>query len=143
MGRGFGPNAYRRMILVDSSVWIDFFNGVDKPHVEKLYQLLGKEIIGTGDLIVVEVLQGFQQDSHFDAAKEVLEKLPYFSLCDRILAFATANNYRVLRRRGVTVRKTIDVVIGTFCIEYNIRLLHNDKDFIPMETILRLQGVKY
>src|SRR5690554_5046072 len=112
MGRGFGSNAYRQMILVDSSVWIDFFNGIDKPHVEKLYQLLGKEIIPTGDLIVVEVLQGFQQDSHFDAGKEVLEKLTYFSLCNRILALAAANNYRVLRKRGIILRKTIDVVIG-------------------------------
>ena len=131
------------MILVDSSVWIDFFNGIDKPHVEKLYQLLGKEIIATGDLIVVEVLQGFQQDSHFDAGKEVLEKLTYFSLCNRILALAAANNYRVLRKKGIILRKTIDVVIGTFCIENNIRLLHNDKDFIPMETILKLQSVQY
>src|SRR5680860_198690 len=116
------------MILVDSSVWIDFFNGVDKPHVEKLYHLLGKEVIATGDLIVVEVLQGFLNNSHFDTAKEVLEGLAYFSLCNRTLAVTTANNYRVLRKKGITVRKTIDMVIGTFCIENNLRLLHNDKD---------------
>lgn len=78
MGRGFARNEARSMILVDSSVWIDFFNGVDKPHVEKLYQLLGKEIIVTGDLIVVEVLQGFNLDIHFDLAKEVLERLTFF-----------------------------------------------------------------
>lgn len=131
------------MIMVDSSVWIDFFNGVDKPHVEKLYQLLGKEIIATGDLIVVEVLQGFNVDSHFNLAKEVLERLTYFSLCDSTLAIAAANNYRILRKRGVTVRKTIDVVIGTFCIEKQIALLHHDKDFVPMENILHLQSVKY
>lgn len=107
------------MIMVDSSVWIDFFNGVNKPHVEKLYQLLGKEIIVTGDLIVVEVLQGFNVDSHFNLAKEVLERLTYFSLCDKSLALAAANNYRILRKHGITVRKTIDVVIGTFCIEPN------------------------
>src|SRR5690606_28591755 len=100
--------------------------GVDKPHVEKLYQLLGKEIIATGDLIVVEVLQGFQKDSHFDTAKDVLEGLTYFSLCNRILALATANNYRVLRKKVITVKKTIDMVIRTFRIENNIRLLHND-----------------
>jgi len=131
------------MIMVDSSVWIDFFNGVDKPHVEKLYQLLGKEIIVTGDLIVVEVLQGFNVDSHFNLAKEVLERLTYFSLCDKSLALTAANNYRILRKHGITVRKTIDVVIGTFCIENQIALLHHDKDFVPMENLLKLESVKY
>ena len=131
------------MIMVDSSVWIDFFNGVDKPHVEKLYQLLGKEIIVTGDLIVVEVLQGFNVDSHFNLAKEVLERLTYFSLCDKSLALTAANNYRILRKHGITVRKTIDVVIGTFCIENQIELLHHDKDFVPMENLLKLESVKY
>lgn len=131
------------MIMVDSSVWIDFFNGVDKPHVEKLYQLLGKEIIVTGDLIVVEVLQGFNVDSHFNLGKEVLERLTYFSLCDKSLALTAANNYRILRKHGITVRKTIDVVIGTFCIENQIALLHHDKDFVPMENLLKLESVKY
>lgn len=131
------------MILVDSSVWIDFFNGVDKPHVEKLYQLLGKEIIVTGDLIVVEVLQGFNLESHFNLAKEVLDRLTYFSLCDKSLAVAAAHNYRILRKHGITVRKTIDVVIGTFCIQNQIPLLHHDKDFVPMESMLKLKSVKY
>ena len=131
------------MIMVDSTVWIDFFNGVNKPHVEKLYQLLGKEIIVTGDLIVVEVLQGFNVDSHFNLAKEVLERLTYFSLCDKSLALAAANNYRILRKHGITVRKTIDVVIGTFCIENQIALLHHNKDFVPMENLLKLESVKY
>ncbi|WP_373520429.1 PIN domain nuclease [Aquiflexum sp.] len=131
------------MILADSSVWIDFFNGMDKPHVEKLYELLGKEIIATGDLIVVEVLQGFQSDSHFETAKEVFERLAYFSLCNKNLAVATANNYRILRKEGITIRKTIDMVIGTFCIENDITLLHHDKDFIPMEEILNLKVIKY
>ena len=110
------------MILVDSSVWIDFFNGLDKPHVEKLYELLGKETIATGDLIVVEVLQGFNSDSHFKIAKELFERLAFFSLCNKSLAIAAANNYRILRKKGITIRKTIDMVIGTFCIENNITL---------------------
>lgn len=131
------------MILTDSSVWIDFFNGKDRPYVEKLYELLGKEIIATGDLIVVEVLQGFQSDSHFETAKEIFERLPYFSLCNKSLAVATANNYRILRKEGITIRKTIDMVIGTFCIENDITLLHHDKDFIPMEEILNLKVIKY
>ena len=131
------------MILADSSVWIDFFNGMDKPHVDKLYELLGKEIIATGDLIVVEVLQGFQSDSQFETAKQVFERLAYFSLCNKSLAVATANNYRILRKEGITIRKTIDMVIGTFCIENNITLLHHDKDFFPMEEILNLKVIKY
>lgn len=131
------------MILVDSSVWIDFFNGLDKPHVEKLYQLLGNEVIVTGDLIVVEVLQGFLNDSHFQTGKTVLEGLPFFNLCDKNLAFSTANNYRVLRKKGITVRKTIDMVIGTFCIENDISLLHQDRDFQPMEEYLNLNVIKY
>jgi predicted nucleic acid-binding protein len=131
------------MILVDSSVWIDFFNGLDKPHVEKLYELLGKETIATGDLIVVEVLQGFQSDSHFETAKVVFERLAYFSLCNKSLAIATANNYRILRKEGITIRKTIDMVIGTFCIENDFTLLHHDKDFNPMVEILNLKVIKY
>lgn len=143
MGRGSARDEVRSMILVHSSVWIDFFNGMDKPHVEKLYQLLGKQIIVTGDLIVVEVLQGFSLDLHFNLAKEVLDRLTYVSLCDKSLAISAAHNYRILRKRGITVRKTIDVVIGTFCIQNQITLLHHDKDFVPMENILMLKSVKY
>lgn len=131
------------MILVDSSVWIDFFNGVESPPVEKLYQLLGNEIIATGDLIAVEVLQGFQNETHFQKAKQVLEDIPFFSLCNKELAIIAAENYRTLRKQGVTVRKTIDVIIGTFCIENNISLLHHDRDFYPLEKYLDLEVVKY
>ena len=91
----------------------------------------------------MEVLQGFNVDSHFNLAKEVLERLTYFSLCDKSLALAAANNYRILRKHGITVRKTIDVVIGTFCIENQIALLHHNKDFVPMENLLKLESVKY
>lgn len=131
------------MILVDSSVWIDFFNGVDSPPADKLYQLLGTEVIVTGDLIVVEVLQGFQNDTHFHKAKQVLQELPFFNLSNRELSITAAENYRTLRKRGLTIRKTIDMVIGTFCIENDITLLHKDKDFIPLETYLGLKGMPY
>lgn len=131
------------MILVDSSVWIDFFNGEDRPHVEKLYQLLGKEIIVTGDLIAVEVLQGFQNEIHFQKAKHVLEEIPFFSLCNKELSIVAAENYRTLRKQGVTIRKTIDIIIGTFCIENNHKLLHYDRDFNPMEIFLGLQVIKH
>lgn len=127
------------MILVDSSVWIDFFNGKEEKHVEKLYALLGNEVIVTGDLIVVEVLQGFKIDSQFLQAKEALETLPYFNLCNKEIALQSAENYRVLRKKGVTIRKTVDMILATFCINNNFKLLHADKDFIPMEKFLGLQ----
>jgi predicted nucleic acid-binding protein len=129
------------MILVDSSVWIDFFNGKEKEHVIKLYELLGSEVIVTGDLILVEVLQGFKIDSQFQQAKEALETLPYFSICNKETALKSAENYRVLRGKGITIRKTIDMIIGTFCIHNNIKLLHNDKDFLPLEKFLGLQVI--
>lgn len=129
------------MILVDSSVWIDFFNGNGAAHVDRLYELLGRDVIVTGDLILVEVLQGFKSDSDLQKAKEALESLPYFSLCNKEIAFRSAENYRWLRKKGVTVRKTIDVIIATFCIENNIGLLHADKDFQVMEKYLGLRSV--
>ncbi len=129
------------MILVDSSVWIDFFNGKDSPQVEKLYQLLGNEIIATGDLIAVEVLQGFQKETHFQKAKEVLKEIPFYSLCNPELSINAAENYRTLRKQGVTIRKTIDIIIGTFCIENDHQLLHQDRDFTPMEKWLGLRVV--
>jgi predicted nucleic acid-binding protein len=131
------------MILVDSSVWIDFFNGVDRPHVEKLYQLLGNEIIATGDLIAVEILQGFQNETHFQKAKLILEEIPFYTLCNKELSIIAAENYRTLRKQGVTVRKTIDIIIGTFCIENSISLLHHDRDFNPLEKYLGLQVIRW
>jgi predicted nucleic acid-binding protein len=112
---------------------------VDSPTAEKLDQLLGYEMIVTGDLIIVEVLQGFQLDDHFHQARKVLEELPFFNLCTKDLAMIAAENYRALRKKGITVRKTIDVIIGTFCIENRIHLLHHDRDFNPMEAYLGLQ----
>jgi|TARA_R110002050_G_scaffold243528_2_gene380064 hypothetical protein len=130
------------MILVDSSFWIDFFNGVDSPPAEKPDQLLGHEMIVTGDLIVMEVLlQGFQSDGHFHQARRVLEELPFFNLFNKELSLRAAENYRSLRKKGVTVRKTIDVIIGTFCIENRIHLLHNDRDFNSLGAYLGLQVI--
>jgi len=130
------------MILVDSSVWIDFFNGVDKPHVDKLYQLLGNENIATGDLIAVEVLQGIKSETDFQKVKQVMYEIPFFSLCNKELFIIAAENYRVLRRQGITVRKTIDIIIATFCIENNYKLLHHDRDFESCGEFLGLQVVK-
>jgi len=130
------------MILVDSFVWIDFFNGADRPHVKKLYQLLGNKIIATGDLIAVEVLQGIKSEADFQKVKQVMYEIPFFSLCNKALSIIAAENYRVLKRQGITVRKTKDIIIATFCIENNHKLLHNDRDFDPYKAIMGLQVVE-
>lgn len=130
------------MILVDSSVWIDFFNGRESPEVSLLYNTFGKQIIVTEDLILVEVLQGFNKESDFKIAKEVLESLPFFNLSNKDLAVKAAINYRILRKNGITIRKTIDMAIATFCIEQKIQLLHNDQNFDSLAFHLNLQIFK-
>ncbi len=129
------------MIFVDSSVLIDYFNGTENWQVEKLDELLGKEIVVIGDYILVEVLQGFKKDKEFETAQSVLNYFPCFNMLGEEIAIKCAINYRKLRKKGVTIRKTIDVIISTFCIENDIQLLHNDKDFFPFEKHLGLKTV--
>ncbi len=130
------------MILVDSSVWIDYFNGKLTKQTNLLDSLLGSELIVIGDLILTEVLQGFQDDRDFNKAKELLDSLIFMEMLGKELAIKSAENYRILRKKGVTVRKTIDVIIATFCIENNLPLLHSDRDFAPMEKHLNLKVIK-
>ena len=127
------------MILIDSSVWIDYFNGRSTRHTDRLDQLLGGEELLTGDLIVTEVLQGFRHDRDFERARRALDQLPYADMLGRELALAAAQNYRRLRQRGITIRKTIDVMIATFCIRDGHILLHGDRDFTPMAKHLGLR----
>lgn len=127
------------MILVDSTVWIDYFNGVQTHHTDLLDTLLGIEPVAINDLIYTEVLQGFRDDRVFHYAQELFDTLFYYSMSGKELALKSAQNYRFLRKKGITVRKTIDVIIGTFCIENNLVLLHDDKDFKPMERYLGLK----
>lgn len=131
------------MILVDSSVWIDFFNGVPTPETDCLDGLLGQEMATTGDLILVEVLQGFRNESDFREAKRALSMLPSFDLLGRERADRVAMRYRRLRRNGVTIRKTVDVVIASFCIDEGMPLLFSDRDFLPMVKYLGLKPVVY
>lgn len=126
------------MIFVDSSVWIDYFNGRDSAETDCLDNLLGKDPIGTGDLVLIEVLQGFKHDRHYNTAKKLLTSLEVFTLGGHEIAIKSANNFRLLRKKGITVRKTIDVLIATFCIERNMALLHSDKDFVPFHEYLNL-----
>ena len=128
------------MILVDTSVWIDYVNGKKNRQTDKLDELLSNEQIIMGDIILAEILQGFREDDDYHKAKEYLSSLVCLSISNKNIAIKSAENFRYLRKRGVTIRKTTDMLIGTFCIENNIPLLHNDKDFIPL-TELGLQLV--
>ena len=127
------------MIFVDSSVWVDYFNGRRSAETDYLDNLLGKEPIAIGDLVLIEVLQGFKNDSDYKTARELLTSLAVFTLGGEKIAIKSADNFRLLRKRGVTVRKTIDVLIATFCIEKNLSLLHSDKDFEPFHEHLKLE----
>ncbi|MCX5826499.1 MAG: PIN domain nuclease [Deltaproteobacteria bacterium] len=127
------------MILVDSSVWIDYFNGNKTAKSDWLDSSLGNTPIVIGNLILTEVLQGFQSDKDFKIAKDLLSGIPFMSMGGQVLAIESAMNYRFLRSKGVTVRKTIDVIIGTFCIRNQLILLHDDRDFEPMVKFLGLE----
>ena len=129
------------MILVDSSVWIDYFRGSATPSAEKLDTLLGTEPLAIGDLIVVEVLQRFVEEKDFNQAKKLLTSLVLVDLGGHSIAIQAAKNYRALRAKGVTIRKTIDTVIATRCIEDGYTLLHNDQDFEPFVKHLGLRSV--
>lgn len=128
------------MIFVDSSVWIDFFNGKQSAETDYLDGLLGSEPIGLGDLILIEVLQGFRRDQDYNTARRLLTSLTVFTLGGQDIAIRSADNFRLLRKKGVTVRKTIDVLIATFCIGRNLPLLHSDKDFEPFHRYLKLRN---
>ena len=129
------------MILVDSSVWIDYFRGVVTPQTDKLDDLLGSEPLAVGDLILTEVLQGFSSDRDFHRVRKLLTALTVVELGGEKVAIQAAKNFRTLRDLGVTVRKTIDTVIATRCIEDSHSLLFSDKDFEPFVTHLKLQKV--
>jgi predicted nucleic acid-binding protein len=129
------------LILVDSSVWIDYFKGTSTAQTEKLDSLLGQEPLAIGDLILVEVLQGFADEQDFNEAREMLTSLTVVELGGQEIAIQAARNFRALRRLGVTVRKTIDTVIATRCIESGFDLLHNDRDFDAFARHLGLRVV--
>ncbi len=126
-------------VFVDSSVWVDHFRDVQGPRTDALRDLLGEDALLLGDLVLMEVLQGFGSDRVFKAAQHELLLVPIVQLGGRDLVLAAAANYRFLRTKGVTVRKTIDVLIGTWCIVNHTPLLHSDRDFDPLEQHLGLQ----
>lgn len=126
------------MILVDSSVWIDYFRGTATPESDRLDALLGREPLAIGDLIAAEVLQGFTSDRAYEQAKALLDTLEWIDIGGREVALAAARNYRVLRACGVTVHKTIDTLIATRCIVDGLALLYSDRDFDPFVEHLEL-----
>jgi len=130
------------LILADTSAWIDYLRGVDAPHVEFLDCALRSERVAIGDLIIAEFLQGFREGSDLAAARRIVDSLEYFDMVGRDIAERAAANYRLLMTGGVTVRKTVDVIIATFCVQRGMALIHNDRDFDPMEARLGLRVVR-
>ena len=128
------------MILVDSSVWIDYFRGTPTPQAEKLDSLLGSEPVVTGDLVLTEVLQGFGSERDFNQARKLLTSLVVVNLAGRDIAIQAARNFRALRALGINVRKTIDTVIATHCIVNGLTLLYSDRDFDPFVQHLGLRS---
>jgi predicted nucleic acid-binding protein len=129
------------MILADSSVWIDHLRRRSTEQVAKLRSLFREGPLLMGDLVLCEILQGLRNDAEARRVERVLRSFEVVSLCDPELAIRAAANYRFLRSRGVTVRNTIDMIIGTFCIERGHHLLHSDRDFEPMERLLGLRTI--
>ena len=127
------------MIVADTSAWIDYFNGIEAPYTDILDEDLENSRIIIGDLIIAELLQGFKNEREYNLARNLIEHLEYRDFAGKEIAIKTAENYRFLRKKGITVRKTIDVIIATFCIENNYQLIHNDRDFDVMEKYLGLK----
>lgn len=126
---------------MDSSVWVDYFNGIENPQTDFLHTILDKTPILIGDLILTEVLQGFRHDPDFEKVRRILGKFAQVNMVDTELAIQSARNYRLLRQKGITVRKTIDSLIATYCIENEHELLHNDNDFDGYEKHLGLRVI--
>jgi len=128
------------VIFVDSSVWIDYFRGVTTKETELLDEILGVEPIVIGDIVFAEVLQGFKSDRDFNQAKKLLTSLVMVDVLGYEIAIQAARNFRSLRERGITVRKTIDTIIATYCIENDLALLHSDRDFDVFVEYLNLRS---
>lgn len=126
------------MIIADTSIWIDYFNGVDSQFTDALDSGLTDGVIAIGDIIFLEILQGFKSDKDYNLAKKSLSTLEQFEMFGHNQVLKAASNYRKLRKKGITIRKTNDVIIATFCIENKMPLLYLDKDFKPFVRYLGL-----
>lgn len=128
--------------MVDTSVWIDYFNGVPTPQADLLDDLLGERVLAVGDLILAELLQGFSTELDARRALSLLDPLEFLAMAGRDVAIESAANYRRLRRRGVTVRKTMDMLIGTYCLIHEHEILHSDRDFDVLAEHLGLRVIR-
>ena len=126
------------MIVVDSSVWIDWFKRQHTPQTTKLREVPPRDVV-VGDIVLLEVLRGARDDGQAQAIEAELNQFRTVTMLDTDLAALGAANYRLLRALGITVRKVPDLIIGTFCIEHGHVLLHADRDFLPMQEHLGLR----
>ncbi len=129
------------MILVDTSVWIDYFNGRENEETNMLDAALADGTVAIGDMIFLEILQGFRNDKDYNRAKKTLATLEQYDMFGNAMVSKCADNYRALRKKGVTIRKTTDIIIATFCIDNQLPLLFSDRDFIPFVKYLNLISV--
>src|SRR5437016_4652488 len=127
------------MTLVDASVWIDFFNGKRTPSVEKLTDLLTDDVVATGDLVLAEVLQGFRSEKYARRAEDLLLNLTFFEMFNADIALTAAEHCRFLRKKGHTIRSSVDIWIATFCLQHGLSLLHSDRDFIYFARHFKLK----
>jgi len=126
------------VIVVDSSVWIDFFNGTESCETDFLDRTIGIQNIGVGDLILAEVLQGFRSDKDYETARKALLEFDQIEMLGQSRAIRAATKFRKLRKAGITIRKTNDVIIASYCIDAKAPLLYSDKDFDPFVSKLGL-----
>ena len=129
------------MILVDTSVWIDYFNGTKNNKTDTLDSALIDGTVAIGDIIFLEILQGFRHDKDYKIARKTLSTLDLYEMFGSSMVSKCADNYRALRKKGITIRKTTDVIIATFCIDNSLPLLYSDKDFDPFVKHLKLMPV--
>jgi predicted nucleic acid-binding protein len=129
------------VVIVDTTVWVDYLRGTSTSQADWLDRELTRQRLGLTDLILCEVLQGIPSDQQAARVLRELRQFEIFDTCGTELAVASARNYRHLRARGLTVRKTIDCLIATFCIIEGHALLHNDRDFDPFEEALALRVI--
>jgi|TARA_R110001599_G_C12180176_1_gene653993 predicted nucleic acid-binding protein len=130
------------VIIVDTSVWIDYFNGKITPYTDHLDKELLNGNVALGDLILLEILQGIKNDKQYTKTKDTLQKLDQYEMLGQEMVIRCADYYRSLRKKGLTIRKTADVIIATFCIENRLPLLFTDRDFAPFVEHCGLQEVR-
>lgn len=138
MGGRFGSDAGRQVILADTSVWIDYFNGNINTQTDILDEALLTGTVAIADIILLELLQGFKNDKDYVSVRDNLAKLDQYSIFNSSLVEPCAENYRTLRKQGINIRKTIDVIIASYCIEHEIPLLYSDRDFDAFVSYLGL-----